>query len=228
MSLCSLSKKPTQQSLLPDMVNNKGVWNNTTYYSKNDAVQTKSGVLAIAIVDNINQNPLSSPSVWSLYSGGGGGGGGQMPIFVSPSQTTLNPMSNASPSNYVYATYSNTFSNWTGGDGLLNLTLNGSVLGVNGTTGYDAFAFQWAWNRNGAGYSNFSPNVGNIASGIPINTGGSNIIGWNLTNTLYIPNLLSSDSIEVQVQINRTSAEPLTYVSFSAQPFQGFLTPISQ
>jgi hypothetical protein len=74
MSLSSLGIKSVQQQLVPNMMNNRGVWNNTTYYYQNDAVLSPNNRYAVAMTPNVNNNPdTASPNPWLVATGGGGG-----------------------------------------------------------------------------------------------------------------------------------------------------------
>lgn len=77
MSLSSLSKIPTQQSLLPNMMNFKGIWSPSAYYEKNDVVQGTDNNAYVAQVGNANQDPVggSLPSPWLALSSSGASGG---------------------------------------------------------------------------------------------------------------------------------------------------------
>ena len=150
---------------------------------------------------------------------------------IDSSNCVVSPLSNvSSPSNYNYAHYSETFSNWsaTPTDGYLQLTLNGGIGGSGGSgQPHDIGTIQFLWQKNGGGYVPMD-NPGSAFPCLPI--GANNNDGfWSITASTKITGLTNADTIDVEVLLS--TASPLlfpgaTYYSSVSPPFFGTLTPV--
>lgn len=218
MSLCALNKKPTQQTLLPDMINNKGVWSNTTYYYENDLVLSPStSQWAIAIQPNINQNPDSSVGYWlksvptpSLP---------QSPLTILPTNTTtwgINPIASGG----ILFTYQQTISpSWSATPISGQIFMNINFLAQNnGNANPDNLTYSFTYSLNGGSPVPFT-NV--IYWSVPNN---QNPYGFNLVITSPIGSIKANDVLVITCRFVSSGTHP--YTISQQVPITGYILPI--